>query len=63
MEGEELVIEDHTVSYEEPFRDELHHFREAVQSGRPPAPSLEDALGDARWITRIASAYADGATR
>ena len=63
MEGEELVVEDHTVSYEEPFRDELHHFREAVQSGRPPAPSLEDALGDARWITSIASAYADGGSR
>jgi predicted dehydrogenase len=60
MDGEELVVEDHTVSYEEPFRDELHHFREAVQAGRAPSPSLEDAAGDARWITSIASAYADG---
>jgi len=63
MDGEELVVEDHTVSYEEPFRDELHHFREAVQARRAPAPSLDDALGDARWITRIASAYAEGASR
>ena len=57
MDGEELVVEDHVVSYEEPFRVEMHYFRECLQSGRPPAPSLEDALGDARWITRIAAAY------
>jgi predicted dehydrogenase len=57
MDGEELVVEDHLVSYDEPFRAELHHFRECVQSGRAPAPSLEDALADARWITRIAAAY------
>jgi predicted dehydrogenase len=63
MDGEELVVENHTVSYEEAFRAELHHFREAVQSGRPPAPSLADALGDARWIHQIAAAYADGPAR
>ena len=57
MDGEELVVEDHVVSYEEPFRAELHYFRDCVQSNRPPTPSLEDALGDARWITKIAAAY------
>jgi predicted dehydrogenase len=63
MDGDELVVEHHTVSYEEAFRAELHHFREAVLSGRPPAPSLDDALGDARWIHQVAAAYADGASR
>jgi predicted dehydrogenase len=63
MDGEALVVEQYTVSYEEAFRAELHHFRDAVQSGRPPAPSLPDALGDARWIHQIAAAYADGPTR
>jgi predicted dehydrogenase len=63
MDGEELVVEEHTVSYEEAFRAELHHFRDAVQSGRPPEPSLADALGDARWIHQIAAAYAGGGAR
>src|SRR5262249_2979047 len=60
MDGGELVVEQRTVSYEEAFRAELHHFREAVLSGRAPAPSLDDALGDARWIDGIAAAYPDG---
>jgi predicted dehydrogenase len=63
MDGEELVIEQRTVSYEEAFRAELHHFRECLQSGRAPSPSLEDALGDARWIHQIAAAYTDGPAR
>jgi predicted dehydrogenase len=63
MDGEELLVENHTVSYEEAFRAELHHFREAVLSGIPPAPSLADALGDARWIHQIAAAYTDGPVR
>lgn len=63
MEGEELVVEQRAVSYEEAFRAELHHFRECVQSGRSPSPSLADALGDARWIHQIAAAYADGPSR
>jgi predicted dehydrogenase len=63
MEGEELVIEEHIVSYEEAFRTELHHFRDAVESGRPPEPSLADAVGDARWIHQIAAAYDDEGPR
>jgi predicted dehydrogenase len=57
MDGEELVVEDRTVSYEEAFRAELHHFRRCLLEGRPPTPSLDDALGDARWIQSIADAY------
>ncbi len=63
MDGEELLVENHTVSYEEAFRAEMHHFREAVLGGTPPAPSLADALGDARWIHQIAAAYTDGPAR
>ena len=63
MDGGDLVVENHTVSYEEAFRAELHHFHEALRSGRAPEPSLEDALGDARWIHQIAAAYADGPAR
>ncbi|PYQ17249.1 MAG: hypothetical protein DMF80_01515 [Acidobacteria bacterium] len=57
MQGEELVVERHTVSYEEAFRVELHHFRRCLAEGIAPAPSIDDALGDARWIEAIARAY------
>lgn len=57
MEGGELVVEDRTVSHEEAFRAELHHFRSSIADGREPASSLEDALGDARWLRAIARAY------
>jgi len=58
MEGGELVEERRTVSYEEAFRAELHHFRQCVREGRKPETSIEDALGDARWIQAIARALA-----
>jgi predicted dehydrogenase len=57
MDGTELVAEQRTVSYEEAFRAELHHFRACVAEGRPASPSIDDALGDARWIQQIAEAY------
>ena len=60
MEGGELVEERRTVSYEEAFRAELHHFRECVREGRTPETSIEDALGDARWIQAIARALESG---
>jgi predicted dehydrogenase len=63
MDGGELLVENHTVSYEEAFRAELHHFHEALRSGTPPVPSIADALGDARWIHQIAAAYTDGPAR
>ena len=58
MDGSELVAEARTVSYEEAFRAELHHFRESIARGRKPETSVDDALGDARWIRAIARAYA-----
>jgi predicted dehydrogenase len=58
MDGTELVAEQRTVSYEEAFRAEMHHFRACIAEGRPASPSLDDALGDARWIQQIAEAYA-----
>jgi predicted dehydrogenase len=57
MEGDEVVSEQHMVSYEEAFRAELHHFRAAIAEGKPATPSVDDALGDARWIQQIAEAY------
>jgi predicted dehydrogenase len=59
MDGGELVVERRTVSYEEAFRAELHEFRRCVAAGEPPSPSLDDALGDARWIEQIAAAYVE----
>ena len=58
MDGGEVVAEQRTVSYEEAFRAEMHHFRACIAEGRPASPSIEDALGDARWIQQIAEAYA-----
>jgi len=60
MDGDEHVVEQRTVSYEEAFRSELHHFRRCLADGTAPTPSLDDALGDARWIEAIAHAYAGG---
>jgi predicted dehydrogenase len=57
MDGDQLVVEQRTVSYEEAFRAELHHFHACLREGRDPRPSLDDALGDARWIQEIANAY------
>ena len=60
MDGDELVVEHRTVSYEEAFRAELHHFHRCLAEGVAPTPSLDDALGDARWIEAIAHAYGKG---
>jgi predicted dehydrogenase len=54
--GGELVREEHTVGYEEAFRVELHAFRAAIREGSPVRTGVEDALGDARWLSRIARA-------
>lgn len=56
--GGSLVVEQHTVSYEEAFRDELLHFHECVVTGRPPRTGGAEAVGDARWIEAIARALA-----
>ena len=52
-----LVVEQHTVSYEEAFRDELLHFHECVVAGRAPRTGGAEAVGDARWIEAIARAF------
>jgi predicted dehydrogenase len=56
MDGGSLVVEQHTVSYEEAFRAELHAFRDAVRSGKPAVPGVDEAVADARWIESIARA-------
>ena len=56
MEGETLVVEDRTPSYDEAFRLELSAFHEAVVTGKPPETDAEDALGDARWLEALARA-------
>jgi predicted dehydrogenase len=56
--GGALVVEQHTVSYEEAFRDELLHFHDCVVSGRAPRTGGAEALGDARWMEAIARAFA-----
>jgi predicted dehydrogenase len=58
MDGEELVVERRTVSYEEAFRAELHAFQRCVATGDPPSPSVDDAVADARWLEAIAAGYA-----
>jgi predicted dehydrogenase len=63
MDGASLVVEQHTVSYEEPFRDELYHFRDAVLSGAPADPGVDEAVADARWIEWIARALVNGERR
>jgi hypothetical protein len=56
MDGGTLVVEQHTVSYEEAFRAELHSFREAIVSGTAAHPGVDEAVADARWIEWIAQA-------
>jgi predicted dehydrogenase len=63
MEGGALVVEEHTVSYEEAFRAELHHFRDCVLEGRRPRTGVDDALADMRWIQAIVRAYAGAPAR
>lgn len=63
MEGTSLVVEQHTVSYEEAFRAELHHFREAILGGAPPRNTVQDALADTRWIEMIAGVMVSDAQR
>ena len=63
MDGETLVVEDRVVSYDEAFRAEIHHFRESVLAGKAPAITVEEAVGDARWIEAIGRSYTATAPR
>ncbi len=57
MEGEDHIVEQRTVSFEEAFRVELHHFADSIRTGKAPETTVDDALGDARWIHQIAAKY------
>ena len=57
MANASLVVEQHTVSYEEAFRQELHHFADTIRSGAPADPGVDEAVADARWIESIARAF------
>jgi len=56
MDGDDLVIESRTVSYEEAFRAELYELRRCIVEGDRPETDSDDAIGDAKWITAIARA-------
>ncbi len=56
MDGDDLVVESHTVSYDEAFRRELIAFHECVVGGMGPETSVADALGDSRWIQAMLAA-------
>jgi predicted dehydrogenase len=53
----DLIVEEHTVSFDEAFRAELEHFRVAVTEGKKPELTAADGLGDAKWIRAIAEKY------
>jgi predicted dehydrogenase len=57
MANASLVVEQHTVSYEEAFRQELHHFADTIRSGARADPGVDEAVADARWIESIARAF------
>lgn len=56
MDGDDLVVESHTVSYDEAFRRELVAFHECIASGLAPETTVADALGDSRWIQAMLAA-------
>lgn len=55
--GSDLVVEEHTVSFDEAFRAELEHFRVSVIEGKKPELTVTDALGDAAWVRAIAEKF------
>ncbi|MBX7099506.1 MAG: Gfo/Idh/MocA family oxidoreductase [Myxococcaceae bacterium] len=57
MDGGDHVVEQRTISYEEAFRGELHAFRTLVLDGGKAEVTLDDPMGDARWIQAIARAF------
>ena len=56
MDGDDLVVESHTVSYDEAFRRELIAFHECIANGMAPETTVADALGDSRWIQAMLAA-------
>ncbi|MBM4353266.1 MAG: Gfo/Idh/MocA family oxidoreductase [Deltaproteobacteria bacterium] len=57
MESGALVERTVTVSYEEAFRAELHHFHACVRDRVPPRTGIADARADAVLLERIARAF------
>lgn len=53
MEGETPWEKRVVVSYREAFKEELVHFADCVQHGRPPLTSAVDARADVLWLHRI----------
>ena len=56
MDGDDLVVENHTVSYDEAFRRELLAFHECIATGMAPETTVADSLGDSRWIQAMLAA-------
>jgi predicted dehydrogenase len=57
MDQGSLVQREVTVSYEEAFRAELHHFHDCVRRNAAPRTGIEDARADTLLLERIARAY------
>lgn len=56
MDGDDLIVEQHTVSYDEAFRLELLEFHRCVTTGIAPETTVADALGDSHWIQAMLGA-------
>ncbi len=56
--GQELEIQEHTVSFDEAFACELRHFYDCVVTGSQPELSEDDAVADARFVRDLARCYA-----
>jgi len=56
MEEDRLVRREVTVSMEEAFRAELHHFHACVTRGQPPHTGIADARADTLLLEKIARA-------
>ena len=63
MEGEELVIESRTLSYEEAFRAEVRAFRDLIVEGKNAEVPITDGTGDAAWIEAIARSFSGGSNK
>ena len=61
MDGTTHVVEQPTTSHDEAFRLELHHFLECARTGRRPETSIDDGVGDARFVAMLGRAFAASA--
>lgn len=63
MDGDELVIENRTLGYEEAFRAEVRAFRDWVVEDKPAEVPITDGTGDAAWIEAIARSFSGGSQK